>query len=415
MFVKGFTTREKVMFIIILVLALCLILSVSYNIGFLGRKERKKEVKIEKTVKKKEKIIVWTYWQDDSFSALEKAAKVFTDENNVSVVIEQVPLDEFYSKLCDALQRGEGPDIFIYSHDSLAELVSLNVIVPIAVENELDEFPPSVLQALTYENKLYALPILIEVPALAVNTKLVRNIPEDMEEILSGRTVVYGNALTLVYPLDNAFYSSVWFYSLGAYYYDSEIGKSNLDSDAGVKAFQIMLNLSDQVPEKANIDTSLLLFAQSEAAFTIVNPSILKKLKLMMGKDFSSVEIVPFPKVLGNTARPLMYIEAIYVTSLPRDARIEELTMDLAWFLATNGSIIIARDAELVVAWADAYTVDSSRILYGFYNQSLSAVPMPVKASKVFLIVSRYIDRVIGGELKPEDASIQCDNELEKL
>ncbi len=80
------------------------------------------------------------------------------------------------------MPRGKGPDVFIYPQDRLGGWVEAgNTIEPIDffLEDEVvDRFIPTTMEAMTYQDTIYGLPLNFKVITQIYNKKLVKTPPK---------------------------------------------------------------------------------------------------------------------------------------------------------------------------------------------------------------------------------------------
>ncbi|HDN01469.1 MAG TPA: extracellular solute-binding protein [Candidatus Bathyarchaeota archaeon] len=415
------TLREKVMLVVIIVLALALATSLFYIANLIGKEEPKPAQQPQSIQAMRRRIVIWTCWEEggDAWSALQDVTGSYAKELDVNITIEYVPLDEYKYRLFKSVQHGEGPDVFIAPHEWLLELAKSGLLIPINVTGVEEEFPANILEAVRWEGEIYALPLKIEVPALIVNTELVETPPKTLEDILENRLGVKKGVYPLVYPVDNAFLSSGWFYGLGAYYYDPNTGNTKIDSVEGEKVLQLLIDLANAMPKDVNARTAIKLFAEGKAGMTLGSPWTINMLKNCM-KDLSAIEVAPIPSYLGEKARPLMCLEVVYISTLAKKKGLAEEATEIAKHMATKGSLSIADKARVVIAWRKAYEegpLAQDKILSGFYEQALSAVPAPPteKISEVLCIVNNYIRLAINGQVPVKEALDKCADEIRAL
>lgn len=112
---------------------------------------------------------------------------------NVKVKFEEIPWANREQKLLTALAADQGPDVFYLIPDIMAQFADQGVLTPITdlLGDDWDksDFEESSIESVTYKNEMYGLPILREVQTYIYNTKILKeiggdpnNLPETWEE-----------------------------------------------------------------------------------------------------------------------------------------------------------------------------------------------------------------------------------------
>ena len=414
------TRREKVMLAIIIMLLLALSSTLFFTFSLIERYEKKASYESEQKQVIERKVTVWTYWEEkEALDALREITRGYASKTGINVTVTCVPLDEYKYKLFRDLQHGEGPDVFIAPHEWLSELVAAGVIAPIDYSEIAEEYPASIISAVTWESEIYAIPVKIEVPALIVNTKLVETPPEALEDIVKNKASLESGAHVLVYPVDNAFLSSGWFYAVDAYYFDFKTGDTRINCTEGREVLHLLVELATTMPDNITMSGMIEVFTKGGAGMVIGTPSILPLLRNRM-ESLNDLVVTPLPKCLGKRAKPLMTLDVIYVSRLAEKRKLKSLAISLAKHIATEGSLTLLKKAHLVVTWGKAYSdthTATSKILKGFYEQSMHATPMPPtdKMSRIILVVTKYLKLAIRGQLSCDEALDECASEIKRL
>ncbi|MET3726939.1 multiple sugar transport system substrate-binding protein [Fictibacillus halophilus] len=121
------------------------------------------------------------------------AASFKKEYPNVKVKFEEIPWANREQKLLTALAADQGPDVFYLIPDIMAQFADQGVLTPITdlLGDDWDksDFEESSIESVTYKNEMYGLPILREVQTYIYNTKILKeiggdpnNLPETWEE-----------------------------------------------------------------------------------------------------------------------------------------------------------------------------------------------------------------------------------------
>jgi ABC-type glycerol-3-phosphate transport system substrate-binding protein len=112
---------------------------------------------------------------------------------NVKVKFEEIPWANREQKILTALAANQGPDVFYLIPDIMAQFADQGVLTPITDllgdDWDKEDFEQSSIDAVTYKDEIYGLPLLREVQTYMYNTKILKeigadpnNLPETWEE-----------------------------------------------------------------------------------------------------------------------------------------------------------------------------------------------------------------------------------------
>ncbi len=126
-------------------------------------------------------LVIWA--DDKRAAALKPLADQFAADNGVTVKIEAISAD-IIPNFLTASQAGTAPDIVIWAHDTIGNLVANGAIDPVQLSNAAD-FDPLAIQGMTFDGQLYGVPYSVENIGLFINTDLVTACPATMEELVT--------------------------------------------------------------------------------------------------------------------------------------------------------------------------------------------------------------------------------------
>jgi maltose-binding protein MalE len=137
------------------------------------------------------KLTVWSIYGENTpeYGIIKELASNYTKTSGNPVDIIITTWDDVRPKLALAAPVGEGPDVIVaMPHDWLGQLVKQGVLLGFdssVFGDELSQYPPSHLRAITYEGKLYGFPVFAECVALVYNKKLVPKPPSTFNELIT--------------------------------------------------------------------------------------------------------------------------------------------------------------------------------------------------------------------------------------
>ncbi len=94
-----------------------------------------------------------------------------------------MPYDAYATKLAAAIPLGEGPDLYIDSHERLGDYRARRIVAPVGDALEPGVFSLPALEAVSAEGAVWALPLSQKCLALYLNTDLVKGAPEALEDL----------------------------------------------------------------------------------------------------------------------------------------------------------------------------------------------------------------------------------------
>ncbi|ABL78455.1 extracellular solute-binding protein [Thermofilum pendens] len=375
-----------------------------------------------KPAPKQVKITIWTAWTGGEYDALKAVIDDFRAKNpNYQIDIVNVPFDQLKNKVIQAVPVGEGPDLFTGPHDWTGELVQAGALVDITdkVSAFKGEYMESALQGVTLKGKIYGLPESIKLPALIVNKKLLATPPKTLDELWSIMDQFKAKGMYgLAYDVQNAYFSSCWFYGLGAYYLDPNTLETALDSPGAVQAFQIIAKFSKYLPPDISYDMMTNLFMNGKAAMAINGPWWIGDLKKAFGENLADIEITLIPAIdPAHPARPFMTVEAVFVTKNAAERGVLDEAIALAHYITGEASVKLAKMAGHVPTWKNAMkdpAVSGDKVISAFFKQAEYGVPMPnvPEVAQMWNVVPKYISQVYQGQLSPQDAAKAAAQEL---
>ena len=347
-------------------------------------------------------IRVWHAQRDTEAKALEE---ILATWKGAELDVLALPFDAYARKLEASVPIGDGPDVFIDTHERLGNFRARQIVAPVgdALENEGAFIGPA-LDAVRAEGAVFGLPIGQKSLALFVNTELAPEVPPDLEGIAELRSKLPSGVYPLVYEA-KALYAHAAI--LGAF------GVSPLTADdqfgfvgpGAEQSLSLVRSLLEQkvIPEDASGALVGDLFNAGQAAFAISGPWFTGGLSEAARKR---TRVVPLPKVraTGQPMRPLLGVEAVMLT--PQGAERPEVRA-LAWHLASaEAAQVRLATAGILPARTDVALPEGDAIVRAFSEQAKVAVPMPSSLAmrSVWDPADRAIRKVLRGDASPADA-----------
>jgi arabinogalactan oligomer / maltooligosaccharide transport system substrate-binding protein len=266
-------------------------------------------------------------WADASFAkVLPPFVNQFTARNpGTSVKVEEVAFDQTLSKLQQTGPSGQGPDLFVGTHEWLGALVPAGAVAAIDLGPKKDAFVPVTVQAFTYQGQVYGLPFAFQNVALLRNTNLVPEAPatwEDLTEMALQLKRSKKVDLSLGMQVPDPYYEYPLFSAFGGYLFkqspDGTFDPSaiGLDSSGGLKAASAFGRWTKDGLINPNVTYDVMLekFGSGKAPFAITGPWAVAQPDTGFKATGVPFAVEPIPTVEGGTPHPFVGVQGFMVS-----------------------------------------------------------------------------------------------------
>lgn len=361
-------------------------------------------------------------WADDTRAAImERLGAEFEAEFGVPVKVQEMGFGDIRSQFAVAGPAGEGPDIIIGAHDWLGELIVNGLLEPVHLGREVNDFVPVTVEAFSWGDTLYAVPMAFESIGLIYNKELVPEPPATWDELLAiahrltdRENGVYGFLLQMPDP----YHTFPLFSATGGYVFGKnpdgtlnplDVGLNNAGSVRGLELFDQLLE-EGLVPVGTDYNTATSLFYQGKVGMIITGPWALGDAR-RAGIDFGFARI---PRIDGGQPQPFVGAQGFMVSAFSRNKILAEV------FLR---EFVVDVDTSLAIFEADprppAYipaleVVSEDPIVRGVGESASVGVPMPSipEMGSVWTAWSDAIELVMNQELDPQTALDQAVDQI---
>ncbi|HWZ91740.1 MAG TPA: extracellular solute-binding protein, partial [Polyangiaceae bacterium] len=325
-----------------------------------------------------EPLTVWSAYSGREELGLRAAIAAYQrSQPGLEVKLLSIPFGAYLAKLEAAIPAGNGPDLFVDSHERMPELAARDLLEPWPDTSSAEaEFPRAQLDSLSNAGKLLGLPLSLKSLALYVNTALVPNGEvSSTDELESLRASLPTGTYPLVFEAENPYYASAALHAFGG----ALLSKTGDYAFVGAPAERTLELLTrwtraGVVPEAPSGDLVKRLFATGKAATAISGPWLAADLPPTLA--FRIQTLPRLSEASGADLLPFVTIEAAFVS---RHTPRENQARALAAFLAGEaGARIRAEIGGQVVALASIRENSSDPRLRAFARAAALGVPMPV-------------------------------------
>jgi arabinogalactan oligomer/maltooligosaccharide transport system permease protein len=358
------------------------------------------------------RLRLWHAYRDAELTALVamvEAHSATPGGAGVKVELLQVAHESFGSKLAAAIPLGDGPDLFIDSHERIGDYRLRGLLGPAdAAIDDPSKFSPNALAALEQDGVHWGVPLSQKSVALFVNTRLVAldRVPADLEGIAELAPTLPTGVYPLAYEAQGAYGHMPLLLAFGGSMLtdDQQYG---FIGPAAESSLVLAKDLQDRGAIPGDADGALVqeLFRSGRAAFAISGPWLASN---MAGADLEYA-VVPLPKVRasGQPMRPPLTVESVMFS--PTGATRPE-AIALARHLAGREAADLRQRSGALSARSGMSLPPGDRLLPGFAAQARVAVPMPATPAmrSTWEPSNQAIRKVLRGQASPADACAEA-------
>lgn len=353
---------------------------------------------------KKEKQKVTFFWAlydgltEEYRTDLQEA---FNAENkDIEVDIVPVDWDLMHDKITTAIAGGDPPELAVVGTRWLLEFMDVDAIEEVSQyvsQETLDNISPGAMEA-KIGGKLMGLPVAAGARIMAVNADLAEEVPMTMEELREEAKKIHNppSAYGLIMPgkkhtelTDFAYY----LYAAGGDFFeiqpDGSYGKCTINSPAGVKALEFMVQLAkeDKVVEEGYLSLDRMdshpIFYAGKAAYVFIGAWVESSYKQAEADfDLKYAQIPPFE---GQDQTSLIITDSI---ALFKDAKSKE-----------------AAGKFLDFFYKDEWKAKFDELI-GFPPVTVSAGKLPQFQSPLYKTLIKAAESAKGWPLIPEFAEV---------
>lgn len=252
-------------------------------------------------------LTVWSHLTPPEIEVIDRLAQQWAQQtgNKVTVVQDQSGFQEFAT----AARSGAGPDImFGLPHDNLGTFWKAGLLdpVPDGLVNS-DDYVKVAVDAVSYEGRMFAIPLNVEAIALFYRTDKIQNPPQDWASfIAAAKQHGFG------YDVKNFYFSFPFISGFGGYVF-KDTGKGldpndiGLANEGAIKGWTLLYDFVSGkykfMSKDIDYQTANKLFQDGKTALLINGPWEVSGFK-SAGVPF---KLAPLPKLEGGeTPRPFV-------------------------------------------------------------------------------------------------------------
>ncbi len=326
------------------------------------------------------RIVIWHDKEDAVAEALEQELTRLVPD--VEFVLEKK------TSLTDSLKLSgndpsASPDLFIFAHDKIGVFAEMGILAPVTdfvSEDALSSYLDMTIEAATYKDVVYELPIYFETLLFMYNRRYMQDdeVPSTTEELYAYMQENTGRGrYGFVEQHSTAYYSAAWIHGFGGSLI-SEEGEPLLDSDEVKEALAYHLKFVELMPGEAEYSTVNTLFIEGQADATIGGPWMVPSAR-EAGIDLG---IAPMPAVdeTGLPLSPYSGVQGVYVLKHAAENKTETVRRVMEALCNPSVGIALAEASGCAPANTVCYddpAIAADEMVNAMRDTAQIATPMP--------------------------------------
>jgi arabinogalactan oligomer/maltooligosaccharide transport system substrate-binding protein len=355
-------------------------------------------------------VLLWHAYAGPERAALEAVAAAWNGAHpDAPLTLVAVPYDAFADKITSAVPGGNGPDLFVYSHDRIGDWAAAGIIEPLEfwVDDALaDRYATDAIAAMAYRGSLWGLPLATKSLALYYRTDRVTAPPATTDDLFAAAVTARGSGgYALAYKNPDLYTHAPWLHGFGGAVMTGD-GEPRIASAEAAAALAFARRLVERgvAPAEASGPLVATLFNEGKAAMAVSGPWF--QGDIAPGVPWR-VTTLPVVSETGRPAAPFLGAEGVLMSARARD---KDAAFAVLAYLAGDASAALrARQARQVVPNRAAYDeadIGGDPVLRAFRDQLEHTVPMPA-APEMRMVWTPYrtaLGTVLAGTAAPAAA-----------
>lgn len=372
-------------------------------------------------------LIVWHAYRGGEKAAFEKVIEMYNAQQTDDAAKAKplaVPYDAYADKITAAIPRGKGPDVYIFAQDRLGGWVEAGKTVESVdffVDDELlDSLLPGMIDAMTYRDTIYGIPLNYKSITMIYNTEIVEDPPKtvrDMIQVAKENTNVASGNFGLAYEYSNYFFHAALMNAFGGQVF-APGPEPVIDSPENIAAIKEMMRwykTEGVLPDDPSATLIASLFNSGKAGIVFSGPWFLGEIE-----GDVAYGLAPLPRVDaagGEPMRPWLTIEGVYIS--PHSQNLDAAYEFARYLVSEEAASVLALEGGQLPTNKAVYEqpeVANNDTLAAFRTQLETAVPMPNYAEMTLMWspVTTAMNKIVKGSASPETALAEAQEKVEK-
>ena len=327
-------------------------------------------------------VKIWHDGDENIMQTIADCANEKLAEDNIKVTFEK-------SGLTDQLQlygndESNGPDMYLYAHDSLGTFAEMGILAPITdviSEDVMADLLPMTVEAGNYKDTQYLMPVYYETLLFMYNkAKWEGDVPETTDELydyMVAHTDVDAGTYALVNQHSTAYNVAPVINGFGGYIIDKDAnpGLNTQETKDAIAYNQKFAALEAD----GDYNTVTALFNEGQAAAIIGGPWLVSGIKAA-GIDLGIKSLADFKLPNGNGLAPYSGVQSIGVLKYAAENKKEAIAKVLETIASPEVGIALANKSNCAPANSKAYDdadVAANEMIMAMKATAETAQPMP--------------------------------------
>lgn len=343
-------------------------------------------------------IRVWHAYRDEEERALLELLAQFDGD----IEPLALPYDSMANKLGAAIPLGEGPHLFIDSHERLGDYRRRAIVAPVGDALAEAAYAPKILNAISDDGRRWGVPLSIKCLALFQNEALATEVPTTLEGFAALAETTGDGVFALAYEARNPYAHAAILHAFGGRMLNDDESFGMIgDRAAASLSLVVQLLESGAVPRDADGALVSKLFRSGQAAFAISGPWLAASL----GQDVP-YRVVSLPDVAatGTPMQPFITVEAVMLS--PFGAVRDDVRALAAHLGSPEAARLRMLKTQSVPARLDVEIPPDQPLVAAFATQAQTGIVMPNAAAmrSTWEPARRAIRKIVVGEADPAEA-----------
>ena len=293
------------------------------------------------------------------------------------------------SGLTDQLQlygtdEENGPDMYLYAHDSLGTFAEMGIIAPITDvigEDVLGEFLSMTVEAGNYKDTQYLMPVYYETLLFMYNQDLwegeIPSTTEELYEYMVAHTDVNAGTYAVVNQHSTAYNVAPMINGFGGYIIDKN-ANPGLNTAETMEAIAYNQKFAE-LQADGDYNTVTALFNEGKAAAIVGGPWLISGIK-EAGINLGIKSLADFTLPNGKALAPYSGVQSIGILKYAAENKKDALAKVLTAIASPEVGIALANQANCAPANGKAYSdpdVASNEMIMAMKITAETAQPMP--------------------------------------
>lgn len=328
-------------------------------------------------------ISIWHDGDEAIMQVIEDQVNGKLSKDNITVHFEKKTGLTDQIKLYGSDEKN-GPDMYMYAHDSLGTFVEMGVLAPITdvvEKSAYSDMLPMTLKAGQYKGEQYLLPVYYETLLFMYNKALwegeIPSTTEELYEYMTTHTDSAARTYALVNQHSTAYNVAPIINGFGGYIIDEE-AMPGLNNEKTQEAIEYNKKFAE-LEADGDYNTITTLFNEGKAAAIVGGPWLVSGIK-DAGIDLGIKSLAEFTLPNGNTLVPYSGVQGIGVMKHAADTKKEMLGKVLTALADPQIGTALAEQSSCAPANQKSYEVEAvsnNEMITAMKKTAEVAIPMP--------------------------------------